>query len=509
MAASGLGARSITALFWGGGGAVVRMALQVGSQVVLARLLGPTEYGVFAIGTLVITFSLFFADVGLAYGLIQRPHVDDRDVRFVFTWQIILGLAVAALVALAAQPIAGFFDEPRAVEVVRVLALLCLVNALSAPAMNLLKRDLNYRALQLGQIGSYFIGFVLVGIPMAMAGYAVWSLVAAWCVQAVLGGLFAYSQVRHPIKPLLWYEHARSQGSYGGVVLATNLLNWLMANIDRTVIGRWLPSRDMGLYSQTYNLLYSPSASLLSVVQPVFFSAASRAAEQGDQELARRALLGLLAGMALFVAPVFVATAVLAEPFVLTLYGGKWQDAAALCAPLALAMPLFLMFGLCTPLLWTAGRPSDELRSQLPMALLWGLACVWAAQHGVVVVAWAACGFFALRFLLVLRVTGRRAGLSAHDFWRVLRGGLALCVLLAAGLALFDRAMAGQAAPLRLFAAAAMALPFVLGMLYLWPALVCPEVRALLARLLAKLPAPLARFLAFLGPQQMAKHELG
>ncbi|MFY7866990.1 lipopolysaccharide biosynthesis protein [Roseateles sp.] len=486
----------------------MRMVLQVGSQVVLARLLGPTEYGVFAIGTLVITFSLFFADVGLAYGLIQRPHVDDRDVRFVFTWQIILGLAVAALVALAAQPIANFFAEPRAVEVVRVLALLCLVNALAAPAMNLLKRELNYRALQLSQIASYFIGFVLVGIPMALAGYAVWSLVAAWCVQAVLGALFAYSQVRHPIKPLLWYEHARSQGSYGGVVLATNLLNWLIANIDRTVIGRWLPSRDMGLYSQTYNLLYSPSASLLGVVQPVFFSAASRSAEQGDQGLARRAFLGLLAAMALFIAPVFVATAVLAEPFVLTLYGAKWQEAAAVCVPLALAMPLFLMFGLCTPLLWTAGRPSDELRSQLPMALLWGLVCVWAAQHGVVVVAWAVCGFYALRLAVVLRVTGRRTGLKLYDFWRVLRGGLALCALLAAGLGLLDHWLAGQPAPLRLFVASAVSVPLLIGMLYAWPSLVCPEVRVLMARLLDKLPAPLARFLAFLGPLRLAENEL-
>lgn len=502
MSTPGLAARSISAVFWGAGGTVVRMLLQIGSQVVLARLLGPTEYGVFAIGTLVITFSLFFADVGLAYGLIQKPSVTERDIRFVFTWQILLGGSVAAMVAAAAGPIASFFGEPRAVDVVRALSLLCLINALAAPATNLLKRDLNYRSLQLGQIVSYFVGFVLVGIPLALSGHAVWSLVAAWGVQAMLAGVIAYAQVRHPLRLLFWYEDARGQGAYGGVVFATNLLNWFIANIDRTIVGRVLPSRDMGLYSQTYNLLYSPSASLLGVVQPVFFSAASRAAERDGQAASRRAFLALLGGVALFVTPVFVATAVLAEPFVLTLYGEKWRDAAAVCAPLALAMPLFLMFGLCTPVLWTAGRPSDELRSQWPMALGWAAGCLWAAQHGVAAVAWAALGFFALRLALVLRITASRTSLRLVELWRALRGGLALSLGCAAVLAGVDRLLQGLTPPERLGAGAAVGVPLALSLLYFCPPLVSADLRMLFGRVLNRLPGGAAAFLAFLGPRE-------
>lgn len=181
-----------------------------------------------------------------------------------------------------------------------MLSLLCLVNALAAPAINLLKRDLNFRALQISQTTSYFVGFVLVGIPLALAGHAVWSLVAAWSVQAVAGGLLAYIYVRHPLKPLLWYEHASRLGSYGGVVLATNLLNWLITNVDRTFIGRWLPGRDLGLYSQTYNLLCNPTGNLLGVVQPVFFSAAARSVEADNQAGVQAAYLGVVSGVATF-----------------------------------------------------------------------------------------------------------------------------------------------------------------------------------------------------------------
>jgi O-antigen/teichoic acid export membrane protein len=499
MKHSGLASRSVSAVLWGAGGGAIRTALQVVAQVALARLLGPTEYGVFALGTLVITFSLFFADFGMAYGLIQKANIDANDIRFVFTWQIIIGSIVTAAVVALAGPIAAFFNEPRARDVVRALAGLCLVNALAAPAMNLLKRELDYRTLQLSLIVSYFVGFVLVGIPMAVAGHGVWSLVAAWSVQAVLGAGIVYAQVRHPVVPLLWHAGARSQGRYGGLVLATNLMNWCLSNMDRALIGRWLPTRDLGLYSQTYNLLYSPSASLQGVIQPVFFAAASRAAEQGKDGGSRTGFLGLLAALTTFVLPIFAVAAVLSEPLVVTLYGPQWRDAAALCTPLALAMPMLLMLGICTPMLWTAGRPSDELRSQLPLALLWTIACAWAAQHGAVAVAWAVFVFFGLRLSIVASITMRRAGLAALELWQAARGGTALSLMMCVAAWSLDKALAGLPAPVRLAAGAAVAALSWLILVRWIPAIIGPDLRALQDKLLARLPAAFARRLGFLG----------
>ncbi|MFX6409630.1 oligosaccharide flippase family protein, partial [Acinetobacter baumannii] len=78
-------------MFWGGGGTLLRIVMQFGAQVVLARILGPEQYGLFAIGAIVVGFSSFFSDIGLAYGLIQKKEIAAKDIRFVFTWQIILG----------------------------------------------------------------------------------------------------------------------------------------------------------------------------------------------------------------------------------------------------------------------------------------------------------------------------------------------------------------------------------------------------------------------------------
>src|SRR5690349_9329970 len=65
-----------------------RFALQLVAQIVLARLLGPDNYGVYGIGMVVLTFSTFLSGNAFSYILMLRPTVDDDDVRFAFGWQV-------------------------------------------------------------------------------------------------------------------------------------------------------------------------------------------------------------------------------------------------------------------------------------------------------------------------------------------------------------------------------------------------------------------------------------
>src|SRR2546427_8316734 len=85
--AADLSQRSISAALWGASGSAAQLALQLGIQVILARLLGPEQYGLFAMAAVVILLSTFFT-ISLAYGLIQKRTVTDEDVRFVNFWQL-------------------------------------------------------------------------------------------------------------------------------------------------------------------------------------------------------------------------------------------------------------------------------------------------------------------------------------------------------------------------------------------------------------------------------------
>src|SRR5438874_920208 len=107
---AGLALRSIRAALWGASGSTLQLALQFGIQVVLARLLGPEQYGLFAMAAAVISLGAFFT-YGVPTALVQKPALTDEDVRFANLCQVVLGTTVAAAVFALAGPAAAFFQD--------------------------------------------------------------------------------------------------------------------------------------------------------------------------------------------------------------------------------------------------------------------------------------------------------------------------------------------------------------------------------------------------------------
>src|SRR5207247_8209624 len=130
--AADLSRRSISAALWVASGSAVLLTLQFGIQVILARLLGPEQYGLFAMAAVVILLSSFFT-ISLAYGLIQKRTVTDEDVRFVNFWQLSVGAAVEIAVFLLVDTDAGFFHGVRIAHYIGTLSFACMLLSASCP----------------------------------------------------------------------------------------------------------------------------------------------------------------------------------------------------------------------------------------------------------------------------------------------------------------------------------------------------------------------------------------
>ena len=428
--------KSLSALLWGTAGTFTKLFMQLGAQVVLARLLGPEQYGIFAIGVIVVSFANFLGDFGISYGLIQKKTISDDDLRYVLGWQILLGSIVAILLIIGAEAIAAFFNEPSSVWVIRALATVCVANSLCSVSMNLLKRALDYKALQIAQVLGHFIGYIVVAIPLALLGFGVVSLVAAWIVQALVQLVLMYRVARHPLIPTLRHVGGSSMGIsmliYGRNVLTANLTNWGLANIDRIFIGKRFSVADIGLYSTAYNFLYNGTAALLGVIQSISFSASSRIQE--DIAAQRHVFLGVSGGSLLLTGPLFVGLAVVSDNFILVLYGDKWLSAADIFSPIALAMPLFVLWGLATPMLWTAGKSKLEGLLNFPLLCLWSLAVYLASSFSPQVVAWTVLFLYMLRAGLFIGVTARALQLELLSYFRACLPGTLLSLIVMAPL---------------------------------------------------------------------------
>jgi lipopolysaccharide exporter len=422
--------QSVSAVKWSALGSIAQYGLSLGAQIVLARILGPENFGLFAMGTIVLTFSNFFSNFGFAWGLIQIQNLVEEDIRFVFTWQLVAGVMIAIGLYLVSPFVASYFKEPRVEPIVRWLSLACVFSAITAPASNLLRRDLDFRWINIIQIISYSIGYLGIGIPLAYQGAGVWSLVAAWLTQAFTMLVLTFIRHPHTIKPLFWYSGAKVISGVGITVFVTNLCNWLLNNMDRIFLGRFLDPHAVGLYTAGYNLSNTPNNLFIGALQPAFFTAGARL--QSEPDRLRRAYLPVIASVWILIAPLFVLFAMIAQNLVGLLYGPAWESSAMVLAILALAMPAYITWSMSTPILWNTGRKHFESLLQLPILALAGYIFYSFANKGIVIVALIAAGIIFLRALVITIAACRQLSISVLDILTIAIRGIVMMSLIAA-----------------------------------------------------------------------------
>lgn len=394
--------KSITALKWNYLGRLISLSLQFAIGIVLARLLGPEPFGLVAIALFVQGLGNLFAEGGLGSALIQSKDISDHDIRSVFSTQLLIGMFLSAIITGLAPLLAAFFKEPNATPVIMVMALSFTIQALGQTASALIKRNLEFKKIQLISLMSYCLGYLGLGLPLAYHGYGVWSLVAAQLSQVSINALATYISHRHPILPLVGPKHCRFL-RFGAAMTLNNLTSWGISNLDTAIIGRNFETTTLGIYNRTFTLVNMPMHAVTSSMQSVLFSAYAKS--QDNQVTLQRTFITSISLMALFFFPVYGAMAAIPDLIITTIYGNKWQAAIPLMMPLSFALAINAVLAMCGPLLSAKGLPQLELKAQLLTLLVSIPSLLWAAQISVLTVAWVLLGTYILRLLLLATAT--------------------------------------------------------------------------------------------------------
>lgn len=431
---------AFTALRWNYAGFLARSGSSFLIGIFLARLLGPRPFGQVASASLVIGIANIVADAGFSSALIQAPTVTDLQIRFVFTAQFFVSGAMTLCCAASAGFVASAFHDPAIRAVILWISLIFLLQAFGQTANALLRRELAFRALQTAQVTSYFIGFLLVGIPFALRGAGVWSLVSAQLVQTATFAVMLYWKVRHPVRPTL-----SSAGAvllrFGVKVTASNIINYGISNADNFVVGRSFGSLSLGYYNRAFTLASAPAEGIVGAMQQVLFSSCSRA--EGRLAPIRRAYLTTLSAAGLAVLPAFCAMSLCSATVMLGLYGERWRLAVPLFQPLILALAFHTLMAMAGPVLGALNLVEREIRAQ-SIGLGAAVCVFWvAAQHSVLALAWAVLAIYVLRFCLMTAPVLRVLELRWSNVGRVLGGSVLLAVLTSSAVRVMQSLIAG------------------------------------------------------------------
>ncbi|MDD9207709.1 lipopolysaccharide biosynthesis protein [Georgenia sp. 10Sc9-8] len=387
----------------------VRIALQFGSMVVLARLLSPEDFGLIAMVTAVIGIADLIRDFGLSSAAIQAKTLTVPERDNLFWLNSGLGL-VCGLIAVAASPlIVGLYGEPRLAAIVPALATVFFVSGLNTQYRAGLSRELRFGALAGADIVSQLIG-IAVAVGLAVDGWDYWAIVAQQVVVAVIALIAnSYNCRWLPGAPNRKVSVRRFM-RFGGGLLGTQVISYATKNIDNVLLGAVWGAGALGLYSRAYQLLMMPLNQINAPMTRVALPVLSRIQDDGEQysRYLQRAQL-----VACYVtATVFAVACVLAEPLTLVLFGEQWLGLAPIFAVLALGGVFRALVQIAYWIYLSKGRTGAQLRLELwvrPLmigviaaGLPWGAVGI-AAGHSV-----AYFGYWAASFWAVGRDTGVR-----------------------------------------------------------------------------------------------------
>ncbi len=312
----------------------VKFFFQMGSTMVLARLLTPQDFGLIAMVTVVTGFVMMFKDMGLSMATVQRAEINHGQISTLFWINVVLSIGVMLVIAALAPAIAWFYNEPRLTWITLALAGAFIFSGLTIQHQALLRRQMRFRSLAVVEIISILVG-ILAAIIAACYGAGYWSLVIMQLAGAIAGMIAVW--VACGWRPGLPKRRSgvREMLAFGGNLTGFNFLNYFGRNADNLLIGKFWGSGSLGIYSKAYGLLMLPLQQIRQPITSVAIPTLSRL--QDDPEQYRRYYYRAISTIAFITMPLVAMLAVLSEEIIRIVLGEQWTGAAIIFKILAVA----------------------------------------------------------------------------------------------------------------------------------------------------------------------------
>lgn len=406
------------------GGAIVTIAtqatrffVQIASTILLARLLAPEDFGIYAMTAPVIAIINLIKDLGLTQAIVTSRTISKPLLSAMFYVNLALSVGIAAVIALAAPLVASFYGNDAIIPVVQFVALGVAMNGTSSVHRAILTRDLRYGTLGRIEVLSAALG-VMAGLVHASIAPSALAIATVNVVTGLVQLVQAWTTTRWmPGRP------GNSNGvfemlKFGGGLTGFNLTNFFARNADNVIIGRFIGAGPLGYYDRAYKLMLMPLQQINGPAGRVMIPIMSRLADEPARY--RFAYLRALRILLLLTMPIVcfcIASAYELIPFLL---GPQWTAASEVFVWLSIAaihQPLTATIGW---LFVTQNRTVEFAKWGVVNAITCILAFIAGLPWGVVGVAAAyAISDLLFRMPAIWWYVGRKGPVSTRDLSRL------------------------------------------------------------------------------------------
>jgi len=332
---SNLKKQTIDGFIWMLSGSGIQSIMQFLVLIVLARLLDPESFGVVSVALVVISFTVILSTLGFGPALVQKKEITNAHIGTSYIISFILAVFFGIIVFLISPFIADFFHAKELALILKVMTIVFVLQGMSIVSESLIQREMLFALIVRIQVISYFT-YGVVGVVLALFGFGVWALVIAYITQMFIKS--ALSLYLQPFKITLEFNYSSFKELLyfsGGYSLA-KISSEVSLQGDSFIIGRYLGSEALGLYSRAYQLMVMPANLVGKVIENVLFPAMSKI-QDDNKKLSYVYREGICLTTTLIL-PSSVFLILNAKSIILLLFGIQWLDLVEPFKVLALAL---------------------------------------------------------------------------------------------------------------------------------------------------------------------------
>ena len=314
---------------------VFRAGISFLQIIVLARLIEPSEFGVYAIVSAVQMFALSFSDAGISSAIIHFQQLNDGEKSSLFWWNIIISISVYILIFISAFPLSIIFDNDRITTLIALSSTILIVNALSQQIRALAERDMRFAIVARIEISSTFLGFAS-SVTLAYLGWDVLAIILSQILVSTVSTILFWIFLSNGWRPSLHLNIGESLPyvKYGVKIVFVNLLNIGISQADVLIFGRFVSPYLLGLYSQPRELLIKILTTINPIITRVGFPLMAK--NKSDRAALARIYTKTLRMSASVCFPIFACICLLSSDLVLVIFGNTWSNSVPFMQTLAI-----------------------------------------------------------------------------------------------------------------------------------------------------------------------------
>lgn len=325
--------RTISGIKWTMAASIVQRIISFGTTVILARILSPADFGLFALAFVMIDGFGIFKSLGFDSALVRRKDEDiDKACNTAFFLIPAMGMILFAILFFFAPIGARFLNNLQVAPIIRTLALVFVISTFAKVPQTILYRDMKFKYKSVAEV-SATVAYSTIALVLALNRFGVWSLVVAYILKVLTQSSIEWHFSGW--KPKFEFDKtiAWDMFHFGKYVLAGSIIWFIYSNLDNVIIAKLLGVTMLGYYAISLNLATFLSQYLLDRVGFIMYPAYSEIQE--DNEDLKRVMLKMLKYISVIIFPFSFGVFIFAPDILRLVFGEKWLPAANILRILA------------------------------------------------------------------------------------------------------------------------------------------------------------------------------